>query len=180
MKKLVAGAAVVAIAATAIATVPAGAKQPKPAPNIVSTAVEVNSSGAFAGQFDTVIAAALCTPGIVDALSARGQLTLFAPTDDAFANLGLTPENVCSALPQATLADVLTYHVAKGNRDAASVLDSTQIRMLNGDRVTVDAPAVALIDGLGRQANIIVTDVAAGNGVIHAIDSVLLPPGFGS
>ena len=80
----------------------------------------------------------------------------------------------------AVLADVLTYHVAKGSRDAGSVLDSTQIRMLNGDRVSVDAGDVALVDGLGREANIIVTDVFSGNGVIHAIDSVLLPPGFGA
>ena len=105
---------------------------------------------------------------------------MFAPTDDAFANLGLTPENVCAALPAPVLADVLTYHVTNGRRDAASVLDASSMRMLNRDRVTVNAADVQLIDGLGRPANIIVTDVPASNGIIHAIDSVLLPPGFGS
>ncbi len=68
--------------------------------------------------------------------------------------------------------------MTKGRRDAASVLDATQLRMLNGDRVQQSGGV--LTDGLGRTANIVVRDVAAGNGILHAIDRVLLPPGFGS
>lgn len=182
MKKLVAGLAVAAIGATGIAALPAAARPAAPAPTIVDVAIAVNSSGDFAGVFDTVLTAATCDSldgAIVNALSVRGQRTLFAPTDAAFEAIELTPANVCD-VPADVLADVLSYHVANGLRDAASVLGSSQIRMLNGDRVTVNADDVQLIDGLDRPANIIVTDVFASNGVIHAIDSVLLPPGFGS
>jgi uncharacterized surface protein with fasciclin (FAS1) repeats len=164
------------------AAAPASAKQVAPSPTIVDVAIAVNSDGPYAGLFDTVLTAATCDSldgAIVAALSARGQRTLFAPIDPAFEALGLTPENVCS-IPAGVLADVLTYHVTKGSRDAGSVLDASSMRMLNGDRVEVDAADVQLIDGLGRESNIIVTDVPASNGIIHAIDSVLLPPGFGS
>lgn len=183
MKKFLAGLAVagLGIAGTVAVASPAAARPAAPAPTIVSTAIAVNADGPFAGQFDTLLTAASCESlggAVVGALSVRGQRTLFAPTDDAFSNLGLTPANVCAALPADLLADVLSYHVANGARDAASVVDASRIRMLNGDIVT--QANATLTDGLGRQSNIIVTDVFAGNGVIHAIDSVLLPPGFGN
>lgn len=175
------------IVATAIAAglavgtmaAPVAAKPAAPSPTIVDVAVAVNSEGSFAGLFDTVITAATCESfdgAIENALSARGQRTLFAPTDDAFADLGLNPSNVCSALSTEVLADVLTYHVTNGRRDAGSVLDASSLRMLNGDRVQQSGGV--LTDGLGRESNIIVTDVPASNGIIHAIDSVLLPPNF--
>jgi uncharacterized surface protein with fasciclin (FAS1) repeats len=159
---------------------PASARPAAPSPTIVDVAVAVNSEGPFAGLFDTVLTAATCDSfdgAIVDALSARGQRTLFAPIDPAFEAIGLTPENVCD-VPSAVLGDVLTYHVTNGRRDAASVIDASSLRMLNRDRVMQSGGV--LTDGLGRPSNIIVTDVFASNGVIHAIDSVLLPPGFGS
>jgi uncharacterized surface protein with fasciclin (FAS1) repeats len=184
MKKFIAGMAALAgaVGAVGIAAVPASARPASPAPTIVDVAIAANTTGPHAGHFDTVLTAATCKSldgAIVNALSLRGQRTLFAPVDSAFEKIGYTPANVCD-IPAAVLADVLSYHVANGRRDAASVLGSTQIRMLNGDRVKVDAPKVQLVDGLGRKANIIVTDVPARNGVIHAIDSVLLPPGFGA
>lgn len=186
MKKLIAGlaAAGLGIAGVAAAAAPAAARPAAPAPNIVSVALTVNSAGSpYEGQFDTLITAATCAyfdGAIVDTLTARGQRTLFAPTDDAFASLGLDPSNVCSAFSATpeVLADVLQYHVTNGARDAASVYDASQLRMLNGDAVLSSTNGV-LTDGLGRKANVIVTDVPASNGVIHAIDSVLLPPGFG-
>jgi uncharacterized surface protein with fasciclin (FAS1) repeats len=170
----VASAGLVAAAMAA----PATARPAAPSPTIVDVASAANASGDYAGLFDTVLAAATCESldgAIVDALSARGQRTLFAPIDSAFQAIGYTPENVCE-IPAAALADILTYHVTNGRRDASSVLDASSMRMLNGDRVVVDAPNVSLVDGKGRVANIIVTNVPASNGIIHAIDSVLLPP----
>ena len=141
--------------------------------NIVDTAVAVNSSGPFAGQFDTLIAAVLAAdPIVAKTLSGRGQFTVFAPTDAAFAKLGLNESNV-GTLPKAALTNILLYHVARGERLAADVLDSSRIRMLNGDFVRQSGGV--LTDAQGGKSTIIVTDVRASNGVIHAIDSVLLP-----
>ena len=127
-------------------------------------------------RFTTLVAAVTC-PGfdgaIVQALAAKGQRTVFAPTNDAFAKLGLNAGNVCSALPLATLQDILLYHVAPGARLAADVVASETIRMANGDRTTITVNGQgAFID----QSRILITDIVASNGVIHAIDTVLLPP----
>jgi uncharacterized surface protein with fasciclin (FAS1) repeats len=167
MKKLIA-AATIALGATATMAPVADARPPAPN-SIVDVAVAVNSSGDYEGAFDTLITAVLCAdPAVAATLSQRGQYTVFAPTDDAFGLLGLDAANVCSVLDQATLTEVLLYHVAKGRRDAASVTSSDSIRMLNGEFTAIDG---ATIDG----NNIIVTDVPASNGIIHAIDGVLLP-----
>jgi uncharacterized surface protein with fasciclin (FAS1) repeats len=168
MKKFIA-AATIALGATA--TIAPAVDARPPAPNsIVDVAVAANAEGgAYEGVFDTLITAVLCAdPAVAATLSQRGQYTVFAPTDDAFALAGLNPSNVCSTFDQATLTEVLLYHVAKGRRDAASVTTSDSIRMLNGEFTAIDG---ATIDG----RNIIVTDVPASNGIIHAIDGVLLP-----
>jgi uncharacterized surface protein with fasciclin (FAS1) repeats len=159
--------------------VPTFAKQTAASPSIVQVALAVNGPGSpYEGQFDTLITALLAAdPAVIETLSSKGQYTVFAPTDDAFAALGLTPANV-GGVPQDVLTGVLLYHVAPGRRDAVAVVDSTRIRTLSKQFVLQSGGV--LIDGLGRLANIIVPDVMASNGIIHAIDSVLLPPGFGS
>jgi uncharacterized surface protein with fasciclin (FAS1) repeats len=164
--------AVIALAFTAV--VPAKAAPPKFV-SIVDVAIAVNSEGPFAGSFDTLIAALLAAdPAVLNTLSGRGQFTVFAPTDAAFAKLGLDETNIGS-LDQAALTNILLYHVARGNRDAASVLSSDRIRMLNGGFTFVDSQA-ATIDGKNSDpSKILVTDVFASNGVIHVIDTVLLP-----
>jgi len=146
----------------------------KPAPNtIVDVAIAVNSDGVYAGYFDTLIAAVLAAdPAVLSTLTGRGQFTVFAPTDDAFAALGLTPENV-GTLDKGTLTQILLYHVAKGRRDASAVIDSSRIRTLQGG--FLKQAGGVLTDKLGREANIIVTDVPADNGIIHVIDAVVLP-----
>lgn len=168
---------IIATAALALglaAPLTAHAGQPTPANNIVDVAVAANApNGPFPGQFDTLIAAVLAAdPAVVKRLTAKRQSTVFAPTDDAFAKLGLTPQNVGS-LPQDFLTDVLLYHVLNGNRGSADILASTRLRTLSGG-ILRQAGGV-LTDNLGRQAAIIVTDVRASNGVIHAIDTVVLP-----
>lgn len=145
--------------------------RPNAAPlSIVETAIAVNAAGPYKGAFDTLISLLVQYPDIVATLSQKGQYTVFAPTDQAFANLfAVVPP---ASLTSAQVKDVLLYHVAKGRRDAADVTSSSQIRMLNGEFAAVNG---ATIDG----ANIFVTDVAASNGIIHAVDGVLLPPVFG-
>jgi uncharacterized surface protein with fasciclin (FAS1) repeats len=169
MRRLALALATGALAVGVIAA-PVAAKQPDPGMNIVKTAVAVNSSGAFAGQFDTLIDLVVELE-LADALSQRGKLTVFAPTDDAFAAAGITDAKAAiAALGEDTLRDIVLYHVAKGERDAGEVLGSSKIRMLNGDFAKVNASA-GTIDG----APIIVTDVYASNGIIHAVGGVLLP-----
>jgi uncharacterized surface protein with fasciclin (FAS1) repeats len=143
------------------------------APTIVETVIGANAKGPFAGQFDTLLAAILSAdPAILETLSGEGEFTVFGPTDEAFAALDITPENVAD-LDQAFLTEVLLYHVALGRLLAADVLATDQIEMLQGGSL-MQAGGV-LTDNLGREANIIATDVEASNGVIHAIDAVVLP-----
>lgn len=144
-----------------------------PGPTIVDVAIAVNSDGPFAGQFDTLIAAVLAAdPAVIETLSGNGQFTVFAPTDDAFDALDLNETNVGS-LPQDVLTDILLYHVARGRRYSGDVIESTRIRTMLKSFLLQDAGT--LTDNLGRQANIIVTDIEAANGIIHAIDAVVLP-----
>ncbi len=145
-----------------------------PGPTVVDVAIAINSvEGLYEGQFDTLIAAVIAAdPAVLATLSGNGQFTVFAPTDDAFAALDITPDNV-GDLDQGFLTDVLLYHVARGRRYSTVILASKRIRTL--ERGFLFQAGGALTDNLGRVANIIVTDVEAANGVIHAIDAVVLP-----
>lgn len=167
-------ASVVATAALALGlAAPAQAKQPTPSNNIIDVALAANASGPYAGLFDTLIAAVQAAdPAVVKRLTSKRQSTVFAPTDDAFAKLGLDASNI-DTLPQDFLTDVLLYHVLNGNRDSADILASTRLRTLQGGILRQSGGV--LTDNLGRLAAIIVTDVGASNGVIHAIDTVVLP-----
>ncbi len=135
------------------------------AKDIVDTAVG-------AGSFKT-LAAALQAAGLVDALKGDGPFTVFAPTDDAFAKLPegtvaelLKPEN------KKKLTDILTYHVVKGRVPAADVVKLNGAKTLNGQQVDI-----AVKDGKVSldKANVVKTDIACDNGIIHVIDSVILP-----
>lgn len=170
---LAAAAATLALSLGLGAAPQASATQPTPANNIVDVAMAVNSSGPYAGLFDTLIAAVLAAdPAVLKRLTSKGQSTVFAPTDDAFGALGLTPDNV-GDLPQFALTEILLYHVLPGRRDSNDVLASTRLRTLQG--AFLKQASGTLTDVLGRQANIIVVDVPASNGIIHAIDAVVLP-----
>ena len=141
--------------------------------NIVDVAVALNAEGPFAGEFDTLIAAlSAADPFVLATLSRKGQFTVFAPTDGAFAELNLDPGNVVT-LPQDFLTNVLLYHVAPGRRYSDDVLDAYRIRTLFKSFVFQNGGS--LFDILGREINFVATDVEASNGVIHAIDRVMLP-----
>lgn len=170
MKKVVAVSSLV-LALTLGLAVPQAQAAPK-GPTVVDVAVMINTSGPYAGQFDTLIAAVVATPAVLMTLGGNGQFTVFAPTDDAFALLGLDENNV-GDLDSGALTDILTYHVTRGRRDSTDVVSSSRLRTLYKDFLAQSGGV--LTDNLGRDANIIVTDVMAANGIIHAIDAVVLP-----
>ncbi|MCF8464791.1 MAG: fasciclin domain-containing protein [Flavobacteriales bacterium] len=110
-------------------------------------------------------------------LEGAGPFTVFAPTNDAF--VALLDELNASSLTDidaATLEAVLTYHVANGNVLAGALTEGMMVPTAQGGSFTISLTGGAKItDGAGRQVNIIATDIQAGNGVVHAIDRVLLP-----
>ncbi len=131
------------------------------------------------GRFTTLLAA-VSAAGLDSALTGTDDLTVFAPTDDAFAAL---PEGTVDTLledPEGALTDILTYHVVPGAVMAETVvtLDGETVETLNGELITVgvtDDGGVTLTDATGQSVNVVVTDVEADNGVIHVIDGVLMP-----
>jgi len=137
-------------------------------------ALQLNQSGPYAGALDSLLTAVLTAdPAILQALAGQDPLTVFAPTDAAFEQLGLTPETIKDQDP-AFLTQVLLTHVVPGALTADAVLASESLTTLQGS--TLMQNNGILTDARGRQAAIIVTDLHAGNGVIHVIDAVVLPP----
>jgi uncharacterized surface protein with fasciclin (FAS1) repeats len=133
--------------------------------DIVDTAVA-------AGSFNT-LAAALKAAGLVEALKGDGPFTVFAPTDEAFAKLPKgTVESLLKPENKGKLASILKYHVVAGSVDAAEVTNLTAADTLNGQRVAIKVDGSTVkVDG----ATVTATDVQASNGIIHVIDSVILP-----
>lgn len=136
------------------------------ADNIVATADK-------AGTFKTLIAAAKAA-GLVGALTGEAELTVFAPTDEAFAKLPAgTVENLLKPENQSKLADILKYHVVAGRVYSEAALDAKVAKTLQGSTVAITSQGVK---ARVNNSNLIATDIDASNGVIHVIDSVLLPP----
>jgi len=134
---------------------------------IVETALAVNADS---GEFSTLIAA-VSAAGLVDTLNGNRQFTVFAPTDAAFAKLGLSAANI-GTVPVDTLTNILLYHVTAGRKGAATVVGSDSIRMLNGGRIV---PSVSGGTAYVNESAILAADIKASNGIIHVIDTVLLP-----
>ncbi len=132
---------------------------------IVQTAIE-------AGSFKTLVAAVQAA-GLAETLSGKGPFTVFAPTDEAFAKLPKgTVENLLKPENRAALKNILLFHVVEGEAMAGSVVKMNSATMLNGQRaaVRVKGGEVMLDD-----AKVVKTDIKCSNGVIHVIDSVILP-----
>ena len=134
---------------------------------------DIPTTAVKAGNFETLVAAAKAA-GLVEALSGKGPLTVFAPTDEAFAKLPagtiaslLKPEN------KVKLAGILKYHVVSGRVYSSDALAAGTAKTLQGDSVTIAIKGKA---ALVNDARLVVTDLDASNGVIHIIDSVMLPP----
>jgi uncharacterized surface protein with fasciclin (FAS1) repeats len=117
------------------------------------------------GNFSTLVSAVEAA-GLVDALNGEGPFTVFAPTDEAFAEEDLDMNDTES------LADILKYHVASGEYMAADVVNMTEIETLEGGDLSVEVVDGAVMVG---GANVTATDILCSNGVIHVIDAVLMP-----
>src|SRR6476620_2011407 len=133
--------------------------------DIVDTAVA-------AGNFKT-LAAALQAGGLVETLKGPGPFTVFAPTDEAFAKLPAgTVEELLKPENKEKLVAILTYHVVPGKVMAKDVMKMTSAKTVNGKTVTImDQNGTVMVDN----AKVVKADIAASNGVIHVIDSVILP-----
>jgi uncharacterized surface protein with fasciclin (FAS1) repeats len=155
-----------AIAVVAVVAGSAGVRGQQPK-DIVETAVA-------AGSFKT-LAAALQAAGLVETLKGKGPFTVFAPTDAAFAKLPKgTVEDLLKPENKAKLAAILTYHVVPGTVLAAQVatMNGKEAKTVNGQAVKITVNGNAVTVGA---AKVVTTDIKATNGVIHVIDSVMLP-----
>ena len=147
------------------------AASPSPSPtmaakDIVDTAVE-------AGSFTTLVSAVQAA-GLEETLRGEGPYTVFAPTDDAFAAVPQETLDALLADPQGALTDVLTYHVAAGKVMSTDLSDGMMVETVNGEslKITVNADGTVMVG----DATVTTADIETSNGVIHVIDTVLVPP----
>ncbi len=146
-----------------LAVMPVGATRTEDKKDIVDTAVA-------AGSFNT-LAAALKAAGLIETLKGKGPFTVFAPTDEAFAKL---PAGTVEALlkDKEKLTKILLYHVVSGNVMAKDVVKLKTAKTVQGSSVKITVKdGKVMVDN----ANVVKTDIATSNGVIHVIDSVILP-----
>ena len=146
-----------------LAAAPARAQQTK---DVVDTAVA-------AGSF-TTLAKALTAADLVSTLKGPGPFTVFAPTDEAFAKLPAgTLDNLLKPENKDQLRRILTYHVVPGKVLAANVTNVSSAKAVSGDSLPIQVNGSTVMVG---KARVVKTDIAASNGVIHVIDTVMLPP----
>ena len=146
------------VAAASLSVLGAGVAQAK---DIVDTAVA-------AGSFKT-LATALTAAGLIDTLKGKGPFTVFAPTDEAFAKVP-KPDLDALLADKAKFTAVLTYHVVPGKVMAKDV-KAGKVKTVQGSEITVATANGVMVDA----AKVVKTDIAADNGVIHVIDSVIMP-----
>ena len=167
LRTLTLGATLGALTLGAVGTPQAQAK------DIVATAQST-------GMFDTLLAAAKAA-GLAPMLMNDKSLTVFAPTDDAFAKLPAgTVENLLKPENKETLKKILGYHVLIGKYPAAKVMklpSGTNVKTAEGEKIILRLSNGVMIDpGVGAKATVIKPNVMADNGIIHVIDTVLIPP----
>jgi uncharacterized surface protein with fasciclin (FAS1) repeats len=136
--------------------------------SVSAQAKDIVDTAGGAGNFKT-LAAALTAAGLIDTLKGKGPFTVFAPTDEAFAKI---PKADLDALlkDKAKLTAVLTYHVVPGKVMAKDV-KAGKVKTVQGSELTISTTAGVKVDN----ATVVKTDIGADNGVIHVIDSVIMP-----
>ena len=150
----------------------AGAETAKPVAAVEAAPKDIVDTAVAAGQFKT-LATALTAAGLIDTLKGPGPFTVFAPTDEAFAKL---PEGTVATLlkpeNKEKLTAILTYHVVAGKDMAKDVMGLSKVKTVNGKDV-----AIKVMDGkvMVGDATVTKADIQASNGVIHVIDTVLMP-----
>jgi uncharacterized surface protein with fasciclin (FAS1) repeats len=179
---LLAGASLAGAAGVASAqekTVMVGGAPMYPSKTIVENAVN--------SKDHTTLVAAVKAAGLVDTLSGAGPFTVFAPTNEAFAKLPAgTVDTLVKPENKATLTKILTYHVVPGTHTAADVTKAiaagkgkAMMKTVEGEQLTFEAgmggKGVTITDAKGGKSNVTIADVMQKNGVIHVVDTVLMP-----
>jgi uncharacterized surface protein with fasciclin (FAS1) repeats len=143
--------------------------------SVQSYAADIVDTAVKAGQFNT-LAAALKAADLIDTLKGKGPFTVFAPTDAAFAKLPAgTVGNLLKPENKAKLVQILTYHVVPGKIMSKSLAGKkTDAKTVEGSNISIDATMGSV---MVNTAKVTSADVAADNGVIHVIDTVLIPKG---
>src|ERR1700736_6431941 len=151
-------------------TVMVGGAAMFPSKNIIQNAVN--------SKDHTTLVAAVKAAGLVETLEGKGPFTVFAPTNAAFGKLPAgTVDNLVKPENKATLTKILTYHVVAGKLDAADLTDGKKLKTVEGEELTVKKAdgKTWIIDAKGDQSMVSITNVHQSNGVIHVVDTVLLP-----
>jgi uncharacterized surface protein with fasciclin (FAS1) repeats len=144
----------------------------------MSTAPKTIVDIAAANSDFSTLVSAVKAAGLAETLTGSGPFTVFAPTESAFAKLPAgTLDSLVKPENKQQLSNILTYHVVPAKVMAGDVKPGA-VKTVNGAELTiaVNGPNVTLTDGQGNAANVVKADIAGSNGVIHVIDSVLLPP----
>jgi uncharacterized surface protein with fasciclin (FAS1) repeats len=151
-------------------TVMVGGAAMYPSKNIVQNAVN--------SKDHTTLVAAVKAAGLVDTLSSAGPFTVFAPTNEAFAKLPKgTVETLVKPENKATLTKILTYHVVPGKLEAADLTDGKKLTTVEGDQLTVknSGGRISIVDAKGGVSRVTISNVNQSNGVIHVVNTVLMP-----
>ena len=151
-------------------TVMVGGAAMFPSKNIVENAVN--------SKDHTTLVAAVKAAGLVDTLQSKGPFTVFAPTNAAFGKLPAgTVETLVKPESKATLTKILTYHVVPGKLEAASLTDGKKLKTAEGEELTVKLKEgkVWIVDAKGGTSMVTISNVNQSNGVIHVVDTVLMP-----
>ncbi|MAZ16564.1 MAG: Nex18 symbiotically induced protein [Ahrensia sp.] len=133
---------------------------------------DIVDTAAGNADFETLVAAVQAA-GLVDTLKGEGPFTVFAPTDDAFAALGSTVDELLKPENKDKLTAVLTYHVIPGKVMSSDLTDDAMVATVQGSDVTIDLDNGPMVN----DANVTTADIETSNGVIHVIDKVIVPEG---
>jgi uncharacterized surface protein with fasciclin (FAS1) repeats len=176
---LLSAAAFAALALTATVTAPVSAQEKTvmvggaamfPSKNIVQNAVN--------SKDHTTLVAAVKAAGLVETLESKGPFTVFAPTNAAFGKLPAgTVDTLVKPENKATLTKILTYHVVPGKLAASDLKDGMKLKTAEGEELTVkkDDGKVWIVDAKGGKSMVTISNVNQSNGVIHVVDTVLMP-----
>jgi uncharacterized surface protein with fasciclin (FAS1) repeats len=176
---LLTAAALSALALTATIVAPVSAQQKTvmvggaamfPSKNIIQNAVN--------SKDHTTLVAAVKAAGLVETLEGKGPFTVFAPTNAAFGKLPAgTVDTLVKPENKATLTKILTYHVVAGKLEAASLTDGKKLKTVEGEELTVkkSGDKVMIVDAKGDSSTVTISNVNQSNGVIHVVDTVLMP-----
>jgi uncharacterized surface protein with fasciclin (FAS1) repeats len=151
-------------------TVMVGGAAMYPSKNIVQNAVN--------SKDHTTLVAAVKAAGLVDTLEGKGPFTVFAPTNAAFGKLPAgTVDTLVKPENKATLTKILTYHVVAGKLEASDLTDGKKLKTVQGEELTVkrSGDTVMIVDSKGVSSTVTIPNVNQSNGVIHVVDTVLMP-----